>query len=286
MPAATSNVVSVSLLSISPVEALQSAGALVSGAMSAFLPPSGTAVETLQSAGAVVSGTFTEVDPDFADVALLLNMDGTEGQTTFTDLSENNFPISQSGFTPLVFVDTTNPKFGTGAADFGSGIGNLNGLDVAITPGGPLDLQLADFTIEGWFIFNSSSFGGGLLSDARRPDTAGKWLISVTGSSVQFLGLTTPFGVDCVSPTVTYMSNTWYSFAVVLHNGVMTIYLNGIGGAPIPVSGSVVATAGTLSIGGCPAEGGIDGEMDEVRISNIARYTSNYTPATAPFPTS
>jgi Concanavalin A-like lectin/glucanases superfamily len=290
MPAATSNVVSVSLLSISPVEALQSAGALVSGAMSAFLPPSGTAVESLQSAGAIVAGEFTSVDPFFADVALLLTMDGTEGQTTFTDSSNNNFPMSQSGSTPLVSVDTSNPKFGTGAANYGAvGAGGLNAITTAITAGGPLDLDplAADFTIEGWVFVPSSSGGGGVISDTQFNGGPFRWAVTVNSPDVNFDYVTSGAALSVTTPGV--VQGAYNAFAVVCKSSMVTVYVQGIGGAPVRFNGTPAPTSGTLSVGAAAgAVGTFTGELiDEVRITNgVARYTSNYTPATAPFPTS
>lgn len=289
MPAATSNVVSVSLLSVLTVERLQSGAGLVSASLSAFAPPSGTALEHLQSAGGLVSGSFTAVDPDFADVALLLNMDGTNGQTSFTDLSNNHFPMSQSGFTPLVFVDTSNPKFGSGAANVGPTSGGLNALVTPISPGGPLDLDslTGDFTIEGWF-FLPGSTGGSLLADSRFNAGPFKWTLLTDAATVNFQYVTSSTTIAVSGPANSLNAGAYNAFSVVCKSSVLTVYVNGIGGAPISIVGAPLATAGTLCIGTTPGGTGTIPSclIDEVRISNFARYTSNYAPATAAFPTS
>jgi hypothetical protein len=52
-------------------------------------------------------------DLGWSDVSLLLNFDGANGSTTFTDLSANALTMTAIG--APVTVDTSAPKFGTGA---------------------------------------------------------------------------------------------------------------------------------------------------------------------------
>ena len=76
----------------------------------------------------------------------------------------------------------------------------------------------------------------------------------------------------------------WTHVALVKIDTTWTVYVNGVGkilgtGTPLPLLPS-----DTLSIG-ADQDGvlGIDAYIDEVRISTVARYTSDFTPPSAPF---
>jgi hypothetical protein len=80
--------------------------------------------------------------------------------------------------------------------------------------------------------------------------------------------------------------NQWNSVALVRNSGNTRIYING------NQSGNTLADAVNYQAGGCLIGANdflqtgafpVTGFLDEIRISNIARYTANYTPATQPF---
>jgi Concanavalin A-like lectin/glucanases superfamily/PASTA domain len=223
-------------------------------------------------------------DPNFSQVALLLHMDGTNGQTTFVDSSSFANAISNFG-SPPVTIDTSQPKFGTGAANFGATFEN-NALTATIAPDGPLDLnyKVADFTIEGWFLIHTgASVAGAIMADTASPDAGiSRWSIFlVSPTELQFL-----YGsASVVGPSsVTVTTGQYFHFAVVSHNQIVTVYVNGVGGTPGNLSSDIpAATMGSLSIGTGTGNDSIGGEMDEIRISNFARYTSNFTPPTSAF---
>jgi hypothetical protein len=85
--------------------------------------------------------------------------------------------------------------------------------------------------------------------------------------------------------------NTWHHIAMTYNDndGVRKIrlFLDGSEvtyGTQTAMTGSYAGDTGVnLYIGGSDGEGAFPGKIDEVRISNIARYTSNFTPQTAPF---
>jgi Concanavalin A-like lectin/glucanases superfamily len=215
------------------------------------------------------------------DGDLLLHFDGTNGSSLFPDSSGNNNTVTSTGPT----VTTTNPKFGTGSGFFGN-TPQQNGLTVPTVSGGLLDLT-GDFTIEFWILFtDSSAFGGNILADFEGGESKNYWNMNSGGLSIQmnFYANTTEF--TSVTPTTTLVTGTWYSIAFVMHGGVLTGYLNGssTGGAPTTISGTPDGTSGQLVIGGLASYlNGCAMQMDELRITQSALYTSNYTPATAPF---
>lgn len=85
----------------------------------------------------------------------------------------------------------------------------------------------------------------------------------------------------------TIAANTWTHLAWVRYNGVITLYVNGVS------TGTKINNANTLGLTGTSAQIGstsaigenmLDGAVDEIRVTQMARYTANFTPSNAPFP--
>lgn len=88
------------------------------------------------------------------------------------------------------------------------------------------------------------------------------------------------------STTTATPLNQWSSVSVVRYSGVTKLYINGTQQG-ISYSDSFNYLQGRCTIG-CNSfttagANPVKGYMDEIRVSNVARYTSNYTPATQPF---
>ncbi|WP_309719070.1 LamG-like jellyroll fold domain-containing protein, partial [Armatimonas sp.] len=89
-------------------------------------------------------------------------------------------------------------------------------------------------------------------------------------------------------------ANVWYHLVFQITAGVPSIYVNGVqqslSSSPTYSSGTVSATSNTF-IGGRGVEGGASCSQctvayyDEFRLSNTARYSSNFTPSKTPFTT-
>lgn len=79
--------------------------------------------------------------------------------------------------------------------------------------------------------------------------------------------------------------NTWYAVAAVRSSGVTKLYIDGVAMATT-YADTTNYTAPSFYLAGnsrVPGSNGLNGFMDELRISKVARYTANYTPATEPF---
>jgi len=73
----------------------------------------------------------------------------------------------------------------------------------------------------------------------------------------------------------------FYHVAVVRYSDIITIYIDGVSGGSMNVSGYILANYGSnVDIG---YDNTASAFVDEFRISNIARWTSNFTPPTSAY---
>jgi hypothetical protein len=209
-------------------------------------------------------------DPDFASVSLLLPMDGTNGSTTFTDASSN-----------ALTVTSTNAVISTAQSRWGSSSALFNGTNSYVTVDVPGGLGAGTFTLE-WWIYPINTGAPGAIFNSRGGG-------GNNGDGIDFFNdhkIGTAY-VVILNTGPTYTPNTWHHFALVRESSSnMRAYLNGVNYVTSNSSNNFSNTQ--FHIGGSPAGniGYFNGYMDDVRYSNIARYTANFTPPSAPFPTS
>ena len=238
--------------------------------------------EATPSGETVGTDPATIGDPNFANVELLLHGDGTSGSTTFTDKSSNGLTITANGNAQ---VDTAVKKFGTGSIEFdGTGDYLIAGTG---TPSYP-NFGTGPFTIEMW-IYNTASGLQGLWTTHRIGASGGMHFYIDTnnrlnhGSSGNGDNGNNPTSNNVIS------LNTWHHVALCKEG-------TGTNQTRIFVDGTQVSShtdtsnyqtytygpfLGSFSPLGTPYY--YNGYMDDVRISNVARYTSNFTPPTAAF---
>lgn len=167
-------------------------------------------------------------------------------------------------------VDTAQSKFG-GASYLGDGVGDrliVNG-DFS---------QTANFTVEFWFRAADVVGNQGLVAIGN--ESSGRQNIYLSSSTPKL----NPYGLgDTISSSSNISINTWYHLAIVRSSTTVTMYLNGSSVGSATISGTF-ANANGLYVGDI-SDGAIsfNGWIDEVRVSNIARYTANFTPSTTAF---
>lgn len=182
-------------------------------------------------------------------------------------------------------VDTANSKFG------GASLA-LDGSNDYLQCPSPnnIDDSATDFTFEGWFRFD--------INPENQTIGGGSYMMLATVSSNSYILCQESSGKRSVQIAVsgTYMSftesggagwsiNTWYHIAVVRNSDQYDVYIDGVA-LPRPTTSTKSggwAVGGTLTIGRfIDSRGSVDGYIDELRISDIARYTSNFTTQTQP----
>lgn len=150
---------------------------------------------------------------------------------------------------------------------------------VTATPLTGFAFGTGDFTIELWVY--PASTAQALLVDFRPLLTTGFYpIVWWNAQKLNFNCNQVDRIVSSVLPI-----NTWYSTAAVRRSGVTTLYVNGTSVGTWTDTTNYVVGSVTLASNGYASTGSptLNGYMDEVRISNIARYSANYTPATEPF---
>lgn len=175
-------------------------------------------------------------------------------------------------------VSTSQVKFGTGSYTSNSLSGYLN-----VTPTTGLAWGTGDFTMEFWYRPVSFTPASTLLG--MRPSGGQGPYPTIFIDTNTSVGYYTATNTRITSATNVITVNAWNSIAVVRSSGSTKMYING------NQSGSTYADTNNYAAASCII-GGNDfspgsfpalGNMDEIRLSNVARYTTNYTPATQAF---
>jgi hypothetical protein len=213
-------------------------------------------------------------DPNFANVSLLLHGDGTNGSTTIIDNSPSPKTVTAVGNAQ---ISTAQSKFG-GASMYFDGNGDSLSL--------PLDNSLAfgsgEFTFEFWLFRNASSLF--IILDTRSigGSPSSQIIVFINSNGEIQVGESAVNRLSGGSTTI----NSWNHYALVRDSSnVVTGYING-------VSVGTWSTSLNFTLGSAPRIGStvnntfyLDGYIDDLRITKgVARYTSNFTPPTAPFP--
>jgi Concanavalin A-like lectin/glucanases superfamily len=206
--------------------------------------------------------------------ALLLHMNGSNGATTVTD--ETGLSVTNTGCQ----ISTVQSVFG------GSSL-------VLPYSGSPTSehLQIADdvsFHITGDMTIESfvrlTALDDTVLIEKSPNSTITNRFFVELRSGVVYLQLPGQSAAVKMSNSA-LATNTWYHLAFVHHNNVWTVYINGVAtGLTISSAADWSTNTSPLTIGNnLTFSSSLPGYLDEFRISNVARYTANFTTPAAPF---
>jgi len=207
-------------------------------------------------------------DPDYDKVSLLLRMNGSNGSTTFTDGSINNFTVTVFGNAQ---VTTTDPKFGTGSLTL-DGSGDY----LTLPANAAFQFGTGDFTVECWVYVNSGNSNKGLFTFGTTNSGLAvliylnQWYLTTAG------GGGTPMGGAT--------TDTWQHLAVTRSGSSLRMFINGIQlGSTLSNSTNLSDNALKIGYYYTPTLGGfaftIDARIDDFRVTKgLARYTSDFTP--------
>jgi len=209
-----------------------------------------------------------------SDTVLLCHADGTDGDTVFIDDNGDRAPegIQANGGAS---ISTAQSQFGSSSFAFD---GTNDYLEVDTDNSGNFDFAQNDFTVECWVRPDSTTGQRSIIIG--KSQTASIHLEIVNG--VLRVGRTN--AAWDITGTTSLSNNTWYHVALVRSGNTKTLYLDGSSEGTKDVTGINEKFSDYLNIGAyIRGYNFFDGHIDEVRISDNARYTSNFTPSTTAF---
>ena len=230
----------------------------------------------------------------YTNTVLLLHGDGANGSTNIVD-------SSRVAGSPKIVTPVGNAQISTAVVDpFGNSTGVLafDGTgDYLSTPNNDAWDFPNDFTIEAWVYLTaySSSYAGfyGATVAANYSGSSGidkGWQVRVNGTASSYNSIYVYTGLIDFTFAATVSLNVWTHIAVTRNGSSVRAFVNGT------QVGSTVTNTDTFTENGTRSLwiGGLNdstyrfwlpGYIDDFRITKgIARYTSNFTPPTAPFP--
>ena len=224
-----------------------------------------------------------ETDPYFSNVSLLLHGDGTNGSTTIVDSSPSTKTVSALNGAQ---ISTAQSKFG------GASIAFDGQNDYLSSTSSDFAVGTSDFTTEAFLYINSfNNFNTVVGTRKGSINSTTGWSLGYTGTpGGQFPSYALFFYTNGgpFSAANLLSLNTWYHVAVSREGSTIRLFLDGtIVGTS---SNTQNLTDDVLFVGAMRNNSGAiqepsNGYIDEVRVTKgVARYTSNFTPPTAPFP--
>ena len=185
-------------------------------------------------------------------------------------------------------INTTTSKFGA------SSLRNIGttGAYANITPTTGFAFGTGDFTIEFWY-YPTATTQQGLIgfrpqsTNGAYPAIVGNYFGTVgTNGGAQANGFSYYTNSALrISAANVLTANTWQSIALVRNSGNTVAYINGnkVGNTYVDatnyLASRLILASDDYTAGGTA----LNGYIDELRISNIARYTGNYTTSNQPF---
>ena len=211
----------------------------------------------------------------------MLHFDGTNGSTTITDSNSGGSAHTWTNHTGS--IATAQSEFGGSSYNSGAGAGWVDTPDST-----DFTLENGDFTIDSWVYRNGGDgtermFGG--QTNAALTDRT--WVIELSTGNV-FIASVSSNGATgtVVIGTTTITTTGWHHVALVRTGNILKLFVDGTQeGGDVSFTGSVHDSASNLAVGryGELTTTPWNGYIDEFRISvGFARWTSNFTPPTAP----
>jgi len=213
-------------------------------------------------------------------------MDGTSGSSTFTDSSPSGKTVSAIGAT----ISNVQNKFGGSSGYFGT----TGGKYLTIPYSAELTFGSGDFTVDFWYypLVHGGSYNIQCMTGSSEGVNNG-WAIEMQdGIKIQFEYSLAGTSWTEVAASYTFTNNSWYHIAVVRRGNLAYLFVNGtmVNPGGTSMTGSIHDTGSALCVGqyvGHTTSNPIyaaNSYIDEFRISKgIARWTSNFTPPTAPY---
>lgn len=246
-----------------------------------------TAVKQIKSSASFRSTTrvvMVTIGSADSNTKLLVHADGANNSTTFLDSSNYEKAITSKNGAK---ISTANHVFSSGGSAFFDGTNDY--LQLQDSP--DWNFGSGDFTVEFWEMNSSTntrqhalSFGGNGVknldfgfNDPNNCDGTPKgiWVYWNGGGTNKV----------CYGATNAYTNGAWHHIALVRKTGVITLYIDGQKVGSANYAGNIDLTGGKYSIGSL-SDGSKyfwKGNLDEIRVSNVARWIGNFETNKMPY---
>lgn len=221
-------------------------------------------------------------DPYFPYVSLLLPGNGTNGaqNNTFLDSSANNFSVTRNGSA----TQGTFTPYGANWSNYFNGAGNyLTNTSTAL-----IGATVSTFTAEAWIFMTAiptsdvNNIGSLVTLDGQAAGTQNYMGFGPISNQKLYLRWFDGASKTCNGNT-TLALNTWYHIAIVVNSNNISMYVNGVAET---LTGTTILTnrSGTTNNFAISANyySAFSGYISNLRVTNTAVYTSNFTPSTTP----
>ena len=138
--------------------------------------------------------------------------------------------------------------------------------------GGPIAGLGGAQTIELWV--RPATGGQDSVILATTDDVTG-WALELNGGRATWWVASTA-GLRAAQHPTALLANTWYHVAVTYDGTTARVFVNGVPGPEATIG--AITQGPFFRIGGFPGYGFFNGDVDDVRISNVVRYTGTFTP--------
>jgi hypothetical protein len=169
-------------------------------------------------------------------------------------------------------ISTAQSKFGVSSI-YTDGVGDR--VVVPTTTGSPLAAQTGDFTYETWVYFNAIPSTGfqNIFGQGAAGQTTYGMLLATNGR----VNVNRANVGNIITSATTISTGVWYHLALVRTGNEAKLYVNGVKEG---VTYTAASSGDSLSFNGNPFTIGLNSNayFDDFRISNVARYTENFTP--------
>ena len=228
----------------------------------------------------------TEPFVNDANTLLLSHMDGTNASTVFRD--DNGAVANRQ---PKYITAFGNAQISTAQSQFGGSSALFDGTGdrLLVADTSLLFWNTQPYSVEYWCrvnSFTSQAFNDPTIIGNMDPSSNGCfWSFGPDNDGDLTFKYFNGNDTRIVSTSSKMSTGIWYHCAAVINSNTIKIYLNGteVGSGSISGTPQFSTSYGGLNIGWGNGSASYNGHLDEVRISNTARYTANFTPSTTPF---
>jgi alpha-tubulin suppressor-like RCC1 family protein len=260
---------------------------LVSGSFATYNP--------ILTSNPIVNISYTIIDPSSNPPGTYTYLITSTNGSQYASISNNIITITSNigGPVTITATETYFPNikdsitFNVVTAQTGTKYSLITSLNNYLTynTSSSLLTGLTSFTIEGWVYLTAlptTSNSGYIIGDMLALDLTNYWSLGCNSNGTIFFNLFTTTGRVTLTSNTTISTNTWNHIAVV-GNGTRTyLYINGTQNTFITYS-TPNGTINKITIGQYYNASYFNGYSNNLRISNIARYTASFTPSTSPF---